>query len=205
VFKAKELRERVASVLSGWAGHDVPSLDSNDLDLAVAQGAAYYGLVRRGRGVRIRGGVPRAYYIGIETAAPAVPGIPAPIKALCVVPMGMEEGTECDVPGPEIGLVVGEPTEFRFLGSTTRRDDKPGALLDRWSPDEVQELDPLETVLDSASGSATGDTIPVRLHAHVTEVGTLDLWCQSARGDQRWRLEYNVRDSTAESGPAKRG
>ena len=196
VFKAGELRSRVVETLGSWAGKDVPALASNDLDLAVAHGAAYYGLVRRGKGVRIRGGVPRAYYVGIESSAPAVPGVAPPLKALCVVPMGMEEGTECDVPGPEFGLVVGEPAEFRFLGSTTRRDDKPGAILERWAPEEVQELDPLETVLGASEGSAEGDTVPVRLHAHVTEVGTLDLWCQSTRGDRRWKLEYNVRETS---------
>ena len=101
-------------------------LPADDLDRAVARGAAYYGLVRRGKGIRIRGGTARAYYIGVETALPAVPGSPPPLKALCVVPFGMEEGTEADVPGQEFGLVVGEPAEFRFLGSTVRRADTVG-------------------------------------------------------------------------------
>ncbi|HWE37687.1 MAG TPA: Hsp70 family protein [Isosphaeraceae bacterium] len=193
VFKADPLRDRVVEVLSSWAGAAVPALEAGELDLAVALGAAYYGLVRRGQGIRIRGGVPRAYYVGIETAAPAVPGVPPPIKALCVVPMGMEEGTEADVPGPEFGLVVGEPAEFRFLGSTTRRDDKAGTILDRWSADELQELAPLETALAAEDGRQ-GETVPVRLHSHVTEVGTLDLWCQGTRDPRRWKLEYNVRE-----------
>ena len=196
VFKANELRNRVVEVLSSWAGRPVPSLETADLDLAVALGAAYYGLVRRGKGIRIRGGVPRAYYVGVETSAPAVPGVKPPIKALCVVKMGMEEGTEADVPGPEFGLVVGEPAEFRFLGSTTRRDDAPGAILDRWSPEDLQELAPLETALVTEDGADEGDTVPVRLHAHVTEVGTLELWCHSTRDDRRWKLEYNVREGT---------
>ena len=195
VFRARPLRDRVVDVLSGWSGSPVPMLQSDDLDLAVALGATYYGLVRRGKGIRIRGGVPRSYYVGIETAAPAVPGVKPPIKALCVVPMGMEEGTEHDVPGPEFGLVVGEPAEFRFLASTTRRDDPAGTILDRWSGEELQELDPLETSLGSSDGS-DGDVVPVRLHAHVTEVGTLDLWCRSTRSDGRWKLEYNVREGS---------
>jgi molecular chaperone DnaK (HSP70) len=194
VFKAAELRRRVLEILSGWAGRAIPELDSSDLDLAVAHGAAYYGQVRRGRGVRIRGGVPRSYYVGLETAAPAVPGVAPPIKALCVVPMGMEEGTEADVPGPELGLVVGQPAEFRFLGSTTRREDPVGTILERWNPEELQEMAPLETALAAEDGDA-GEVVPVRLHAHVTEVGTLDLWCRSARDDRRWKLEFNVRDS----------
>ena len=187
-------RQRILEVLSAWAGRPVPELESSDLDLAVAHGAAYYGQVRRGRGIRIRGGVPRSYYIGLETSAPAVPGVAPPIKALCVVPMGMEEGTEADVPGPELGLVVGQPAEFRFLGSTTRRDDPVGTILERWGPDELQEMAPVETALASEDGH-DGEVVPVRLHAHVTEVGTLDLWCRSTRDDRRWKLEFNVRES----------
>jgi molecular chaperone DnaK (HSP70) len=197
VFKAAELRGRVIDVLSQWAGEPVPPLDAIDLDLAVAHGAAYYGQVRGGRGIRIRGGVSRSYYVGVETSAPAVPGVPPPIKALCVVPMGMEEGTETDVPGPEFGLVVGEPAEFRFLGSTTRRDDPVGLILDRWQPDELEEMAPMETAL-AADEAATGEAVPVRLHSHVTEVGTLELWCNSTRDDRRWKLEFNVRENAGE-------
>ena len=195
VFKADELRARVVEVLSGWAGSPLPSLETANLDLSVSLGAAYYGLVRRGQGVRIKGGVPRSYYVGVETSAPAVPGVKPPIKALCVVKMGMEEGSSAEVPGPEFGLVVGEPAEFRFLGSTTRRDDAPGVILDRWSPEELRELSPLETVLVAGSGATEGDTIPVRLQAVVTEVGTLELWCRSTRDDRRWKLEYDVRET----------
>ncbi len=111
--------------------------------------------------------------------------------------MGMEEGTEADVPGPELGLVVGQPAEFRFLGSTTRRDDPVGTVLERWAPEELQEMAPLETALAAEDGNA-GEVVPVRLHAHVTEVGTLDLWCRSTRDDRRWKLEYNVRESPEE-------
>jgi molecular chaperone DnaK (HSP70) len=195
VFKAAELRRRILDVLSDWAGRRVPELESSDLDLAVAHGAAYYGQVRRGSGVRIRGGVARSYYVGLETAAPAVPGVAPPIKALCVVSMGMEEGTETDVPGPEIGLIVGEPAQFRFLSSTTRRDDPVGTTLERWNTEELQELDFLETALETEDGHA-GEPVPVRLHAKVTEVGTLELSCQSARDLRRWKLEFNVRESS---------
>ncbi|MGC8642394.1 MAG: Hsp70 family protein [Isosphaeraceae bacterium] len=197
VFKASELRQRVLDVLSDWAGKPVPELQSSDLDLAVARGAAYYGQVRRGKGVRIRGGVARSYYVGLETSAPAVPGVAPPIKALCVVPMGMEEGTETDVPSPELGLVVGEPAVFRFLSSTTRRDDPVGTILDRWDPEEIQELAPLETALAAEDG-AQGETVPVRLHSNVNEVGTLELWCQSVRDPRRWKLEFNVREPSQE-------
>jgi hypothetical protein len=190
VFKAEPLRKRIVSTLGKW-GHTVKVLPNDDLDLAVARGAAYYGLVRRGRGVRIRGGAARVYYVGIETALPAVPGAPPPLKALCVVPFGMEEGTEMDVPGQEFGLVVGSPAEFRFLGSTVRRSDTVGTMVEDWEG-QIEELSPLETTLEAPAKD--GQTVPVHLHSRMTEIGTLELSCISRDGKQRWKLEFNVRE-----------
>jgi molecular chaperone DnaK (HSP70) len=192
VFKAPALRQRVVDLLNGWAGDEaVRVLPGTDLDLAVSRGAAYYGQVRRGRGVRIRGGTARAYYVGIETSLPAVPGASPPLKALCVAPFGMEEGTETDVPGPEFGLVVGEPVEFRFLGSSVRRNDPVGTLVEEWEP-EVEELAPIATTLDGQDSG--GRVVPVHLHSRVNEVGQLELSCISRDGKQRWKLEFNVRE-----------
>ncbi len=130
VMKAAVLRDRVVEVLNGWLreeGFDALGaeqvLEAPDLEHAVARGAAYYGKARRGRGVRIRSGASRTYYIGIESAMPAVPGMAAPLKALCVVPFGMEEGSEAAIPNREFGLVVGEAAEFRFLSSSVRKQD----------------------------------------------------------------------------------
>jgi hypothetical protein len=194
VFKAAAMQERVVGVLNRWGqGSDAPVrvLPSADLDLAVARGAAYYGMVRRGKGVRIRGGTARVYYVGVETSLPAVPGAPPPLKALCVVPFGMEEGTEADVPGQEFGLVVGAPAEFRFLSSTVRREDPVGTLVEEWEG-QVEESTPMRTTLEASSGQ--GRIVPVHLHSRVTEVGTLELWCISRDGKQRWKLEFNVRE-----------
>lgn len=196
VLKADPIRQRVLSVLSQWStaagGSEVNDLHSESLDLAVAQGAAYYGLVRRGKGVRIRGGTARSYYVGIETSLPAVPGAPPPLKALCVVPFGMEEGSEADLPDRQFGLIVGEPVHFRFLGSTSRRDDNVGLLLDDWEEDEIQEMAPLEMTLESEGHE--GEAVPVHLHSRVTEVGTLELSCISEDGKDHWKLEFNVRE-----------
>jgi len=147
-------------------------------------------LARRGRGVRIRGGTARSYYIGIESAMPAVPGHRAPLKALCVVPYGTEERSEVELPAQEFGLVVGEQAEFRFLSSATRRADEVGTLVESWS-DDIQELAPLETTLDWKGHE--GSSVPVRLHARVNELGVLELWCVSRDGVHRWKLEFNVR------------
>ncbi len=197
VFKAQPLRDRLVAILNGWAkaagAAPVKVLQGTDLDLAVARGAAYYGLVRRGRGIRIRGGTARSYYVGVETALPAVPGSPPPIKALCVVPFGMEEGTEADVPGQEFGLVVGVPAEFRFLGSAVRRTDPVGALVEDWEG-QIEELSPMTTALEARG--LEGQMVPVHLHSKVTEVGTLELWCISQDGKRRWKLEFNVREQS---------
>ena len=201
VFKAGVLAERVLKVLNDWLATDgappVRVLAGADLDLAVARGAAYYGHVRRGGGVRIRGGTARAYYVGVESAMPAVPGLEPPIQALCLAPFGMEEGTEAGVPPQEFGLVVGEPVRFRFFGSAVRRDDPVGVLLDDWSPGELEELEEIEATLP-ADARMPGDVVPVRLRASVTEVGTLRLEAIPRSGSEHWKVELNVRSTAAQ-------
>ena len=193
VFKSPVLRDRLTAVLNQWAkdakAESVRTLHGADLDLSVARGAAYYGMVRRGKGVRIRGGTARAYYIGVETAVPAVPGMARPMKALCVAPFGMEEGTESDLPGQEFGLVTGEPVEFRFLGSSVRRQDTTGVMVEEWEP-EIEELSPVTATLPGLAGRV----VPVHLHTKVTEVGQLELWCFGRDNKEKWKLEFNVRD-----------
>jgi hypothetical protein len=191
VFKADPLRECVVTVLNDWGGGKVKVLHNDDFDRAVARGAAYYGQVRRGKGVRIRGGAARVYYVGVESSLPAVPGFPRPMKALCVVPFGMEEGTEADIPGQEFGLVVGAPAEFRLLGSTVRRGDTTGTLVEDWEG-QIDELGPLSTTLDAPKKE--GQVVPVHLQSRMTEIGTLELWCLSRDNKQRWKLEFNVRE-----------
>jgi hypothetical protein len=197
VFKAEPLKQRVLDVLNQWltddGGQPVKELEGADLDLAVARGAAYYGWVRHGHGLRIRGGTARAYYVGVEASMPAVPGLEPPVKALCVAPFGMEEGTQADVPPQEFGLVVGEPTRFRFFSSSVRRDDLAGVLLDDVAGnDELEEVAPIETTLPAQAGDA-GKLVPVNLQAVVTEIGTLELRCLEKGGAGQWKLELNVR------------
>jgi hypothetical protein len=200
VMKAGVLRDRVVEVLNSWLrqeGFDALGvgqiLEAPDLEHAVARGAVYYGKARRGRGVRIRSGASRTYYLGIESAMPAVPGMEAPLKALCVVPFGMEEGTEATIPDREFGLVVGEPAEFRFLSSSVRKQDQAGSLLEDWGAD-LEELSPLEVTLKL--DGQQGTVVPVRLETRVTELGTLEVWCVSRDGTHRWNLELNIREKT---------
>ncbi len=195
VFKAAALKERLLGVLSEWFGErDGPKMleGTHDLDHAVARGAASYGWSKQRGGIRIRGGTARSYYVGIETAGLAVPGAPRPLNALCVVPMGMEEGTSLDVPSDEVGLVVGESAHFRFFSSSVRRDDKPGDVLDHWTEDELSETDSLETSL-AADEAIDEPYVPVRFQSQISEVGMFELWCVSTKTDNRWKLEFSVR------------
>ncbi|MBI2216010.1 MAG: Hsp70 family protein [Candidatus Rokubacteria bacterium] len=197
VLRANLIRDRLMDIVHGWLTWEgmppaVP-LTGDDLVHAVARGAAYYGLARHGRGVRIRGGIARTYYVGIETAMPSVPGIPAPLKALTVAQFGMEEGSSASIPDREFGLVVGEPAEFRFFSSSTRKDDPPGSMVEDVR-EELQELTPMEVSLTDEGGA--GGVVPVSFETVVTETGVLQLWCV-ARDGRRWKLEFNVRERIA--------
>ena len=194
VFKAEAFQMRLMDVLSSWSPDAPPKIlaGEHDLDHAVARGAAYYGWAKEHGGVRIRGGAPRAYYVGIETSGLAIPGAPRPLKALCVVPIGLEEGTKVDVPSGEIGLVVGDTATFRFFSSPTRKQDKPGDLLDTWTETELAETDSLEASLPRDEAIDT-DYVPVRFQSHLTELGVLELWCVGTTTPNRWKLEFSVR------------
>lgn len=191
-MKAEAIRQQVMSVLRSWGEGDSASIreiQSDDFDLAVARGAAYYGLARRGKGIRIRGGLGKSYYIGIAAAMPAVPGMPAPVKALCVAPFGMEEGTSADISEREFVLVVGEPVRFDFLGSSIRKDDPVGAVIEDWQ-NEIEEITTLETTLDGETGVAARVTLEIS----VSEIGTLEIRCVSKEDGRKWKLEFMVRE-----------
>ena len=200
VLKAAQIEQRILEVVGGWlAAEGAPParlLAGANLDLAVARGAAYYGHVAAaGRGVRIRGGTAQSYYVGVESNMPAVPGMEPPISALCLAPFGMEEGTEVALDAQEFGLVVGEPVRLRFFGSSVRRSDTVGTLLDFWGPEELVELQEIEAHLP-AEGRTPGEVVPVTLHARVTGIGTLELNAVPVGGSERWKVEFDVRADT---------
>lgn len=194
VFAAAGLRQRMTDVLSHWfPGTQVTDVTGKHyLDTAVARGAAFYGWTKEQGGLRIRGGTARSYYIGMETAGLAIPGAPRPLRAICVVPFGMEEGSAHEVPTPPIGLVLGEPVQFRFFSSSVRKHDQPGMVLNRWTEEELQETDSLEAELP-ASDTIQDVHVPVRFESRVTELGMFELWCVSTKSPDRWKLEFNVR------------
>jgi hypothetical protein len=204
VTRSPMIRERIAAIVTRWVaaeGGAAPKvLEGIDAELAVSHGAAYYARMRRDGGVRIRGGTAQAYYVGIERAELAVPGIPPRVDAVCVAPFGMEDGSEVSLP-QAFGLVVGEPVSFRFFGSSSRRDDQVGTST---TPALLTELAPIETTLEdlrtpasddeqTTGESPSGQVVQVRLHARVTEVGTLELSAVEDGAERRWKLSFDVR------------
>lgn len=192
LFESPALRERMLEVLCSWFNpDDGPAwqplvLKNARLDLAVAQGAAYYGLVRRGLGVRISGGLARSYYIAVEQEQGPT--------ALCLVPAGLEEGQEVRL-ARALELRIREPVEFPLFVSSARTNDQPGALVPLDAA-QLSALPPIRTVLQSGKKSAGAEMLSVHLHARLTEIGTLELWCSEARGPRRWKLQFDVRAAT---------
>lgn len=199
VLKSSLLADRLMSIINSWlttaGSEEAKRLQGLDLDLAVASGASYYGSVRRGKGVRIRGGIASSYYVGIESAMPAIPGMEPPLEALCVAPFGMEEGSEVNVPSQEFGLIIGQPVHFKFFGSTVRREDTAGTHLDWWEPEEMEELPEIQVTLPVTEGRSAGEVVPVKLASRVTELGTLCLEAISTENGQKWQVEFDVRES----------
>ena len=187
VFTPGAVRERMTAVLAGWAGGAAPVvLRSAGLRDAVARGAAYYGLVRRGAGVRVGAGSARACYLGLGAAAD-----PARERLLCVLARGMEEGAVVRVAEPEFEVLANQPVSFRLYTSSSRSGEEPGALVEA-ARDELQALPPIRTVLRHGKRLAAR-TIPVHVEAHRTSLGTLELWCAAKASEHRWRLEFQLR------------
>ena len=194
VFRAAPIRRRVLNLLTTWnENQPVRELAGFQPDLAVAKGASFYGRIRvTGKGIRIKAGAARSYYIGLESSMPAVPGYTPPLKALCVVPQGMEEGAEVLIEGRDLALVTGQPAEFRFFSSEVRSGDAPGQII----PDaerELLEISLLEVNLAAVEDIPLGQAVPVQINAVVTELGALELWMKHTKSERRWKVEFQVR------------
>jgi molecular chaperone DnaK (HSP70) len=174
-------RTRVADILESWYGKRPEIFENRDLDLAVASGAAYYSYVRStGSGVLVRGGLPRAYYVGLENSS-----------AVCLVPRGAEEGDSVEVDREDLQLVANKPVAFRLISSLTRTDDKPGEVVQFTETEELHQHAPLEAVIRFGKGGER--LVPVKLGARLTETGTLETWCDSKVSENRWRLQFQLR------------
>ncbi|MDP1880722.1 MAG: Hsp70 family protein [Parachlamydiaceae bacterium] len=198
-LKAVPIRNQILSLLNQWAKQlnkpQIKELSGADYDYAVSRGAAYYGRSRLGEGIRIRAGTSCSYYIGIEEAMPAVPGMSPPLRAICVAPFGLEEGEERILDNQEFALSLGEMATFRFFSNSAPKllngeTALVGSMIRNWKQ-ELKELDPIETVLDKKEGD--GKSVRVKLKSKVTELGVLELWCEALDG-RKWKLEFNLRN-----------
>jgi molecular chaperone DnaK (HSP70) len=186
------VRARIAEVIGTWHASDESwrpeVLDSESLQLAVARGAAYFGLVRRGLGVRIGSGAARSYYLGLggETA-------------LCLVPRGMEEGETARIEGHDLELLTNQPVAFPLFTATDRSGERSGELI-TLTPEGFTALPPIRTVLRFGR-KLEERALPVQLESQLTEIGTLALWCRSRATEHRWRLEFRLRDTVGAEAP----
>jgi molecular chaperone DnaK (HSP70) len=190
----RALRTRVIEQIAAWQGTPPRELPSAMPELAVAQGAAYYGLVRRGLAIRIKGGTPRAFYIGVDTGAAAR-------MAVCLAPAGLEDGARVQL-ARDFRLVTNRPVSFRLYSSSSRAD-APGALvpIGDGRPETLEdgsdllELPPIVTVL-RARGRGE---VTVRLEVHITELGALEISCVEPAGEpggapaETWKLAFDMR------------
>ncbi len=197
-LKAHQLRSRLIELLNSWAKlfnqPEVKELSGADLDFAVSRGAVAYGLARAGHLVRIKGGTSHSYFIGVEDAMPAVPGITPPLKAYCIAPFGMEEGTERELKECQFNLILGEKAAFRFFSLPTKSlstgvEPDVGTIVKNWKQ-ELMELHPVETIL--SKNGLEQSMVNVRLKSKVTELGILELYCFSEDGNT-WKLEFDTR------------
>jgi len=177
-------RERIVEAIANWFGTKEdgwrPRVLRNDaMDSAVAVGAAYYGRVRRGEGLRVKAGSARTYYIGTRTEG----------AAICVLPAGTEEGTTLPL-GRNFSVLANRPVSFNLFSSTVRHDAH--GILVELDPAQVHRHAPLVTLLRYGKKLQQME-LAVRLSVSFTEVGTLELWCESVNSQHRWRLQFELR------------
>ena len=198
VFKSEIFKKKLIEVIDSWlkeAGKEpIKVLEGAELSQAVARGAAYFAIANEGHGIRIRGGVSQSYYLGVESAIPAIPGFKPPIKALCVAKQGTEEGTTLDVPDRTFAIRIGKTAEFKFFKSNCRRDDNFGEIFEDMD-ETFEDTSSLKLELEAYEGMKPGDIVDVKLQVAITEIGTLEVYCIELNGDHRWKLEFNVRES----------
>jgi molecular chaperone DnaK (HSP70) len=194
VFNSPAISRRLVEAVSAWwpGAPEIPLLRHESLELAVARGAAYYGLVRRGLGRRIGGGAARAFFVGLEGAPEA-----GESPALCLIPRGFDEGDSVKLEQRPLTLAIGRPVQFPLYSSTADRTEAPGAIVP--VSEDMRPLPPLHTLLKSADPKKR--EVPVHLEAGLTEIGTLELSLVSVAGDERWRLEFELRGAAAQGGP----
>lgn len=194
VFKAEYFQKRILETITHWFKETPKLLDQNaDLDCAVAKGAAYYGFARISGGIRIKGGTSRSYYLGFESSGMAIPGMPRPMHALCIVPKGLEEGQEFEVPANNLALMAGEASRFPFFSSNQREVDKPGEILKPIKNYALEESVNITANIHS-NKHQPGEMIPIKIKVCLLETGSLEIVAVSREYQDQWKFEFNARE-----------
>lgn len=196
-LKPTVIQERIRSAIRGRFGktdEQMPRvLDNPSPDLAVALGAAYYGLVKTGIGVRVGSGSARAYFLGVSCGQDG----DSVREALCLVERGLDEGTKIELKDHKFQVLTNQPVQFDVYSSSFRSGDKCGAIVP--VDESLTPMPPVRTIIEFGKKGESGE-IPVQLEATYTEVGTLSLWCRSRTSNHRWQLQFQLRDTMPGSG-----
>lgn len=196
VFKAAYFQDRIMETIKYWFNEEPKLLDQKaDLDSAVAKGAAYYGFARRTGGIRIKGGTSRSYYLGFESSGMAIPGMARPMHALCIVPKGLEEGHQYEVPADHLALIAGEASKFPFFSSNNREEDKPGTILKPLKNYGLEESVNITANIQS-SKFENGEMIPIKIEVCLLETGSLEIVAVNKTHDEHWKFEFNAREKS---------
>lgn len=198
-LKAEAVRKRVCEAIQHWFAKTDENrprvLETKSLDLAVAHGAAYYGLVKTGKGVRVGSGSPRSYYLGIAQNAALTENEPE--KAVCIVERGLDEGSRILLENMAFDVLANQPVSFDLYSSSFRSGDCFGDIV---SIDEsFTPLPPLQTVIQFGK-KGTKTAISVTIEVEYTESGVLMLWCNAVSTGHKWQLRFQLRDSASRSG-----
>ena len=201
VFKAPKVQQRVQSLinqlLEQTTQNDIEfltSIDSDNLDNAVAKGACYFALVQADGGIKVKSGLAANYYIGVESPMPAIPGMAPPVDAVCIAPFGLDEGSDEQMLSSEFALIEGQDVDFRFFQSKSADIAALGDTVNAFSLSSLNELGNIQVRLD-AGHYQQGDMVRVLLSSRVTELGLLLLEAHDTQSEMSWTLEYQVRDA----------
>jgi DNA-K related protein/Hsp70 protein len=191
VLESDLIKDRLLTTMAGWFAGASPNISrtwrprilaGDRLDIAVARGAAYFGQVRRGEGVRIEAKLARSYYVVISHE---------PMRAVCVIPGSASPGDQFRLSSMPFELAIGQPVQFPIVFSSTRLSDRVGECYDV-EPQHFTHLPPIRTVLEMP-GKKRQDRLPVILETELSQIGTLQLWCAATDNSVRWKLEFDVR------------
>ena len=190
VMAAPAIRRRIIDSLTRLVSAAPASLgslrvlSSPRLDLAVAHGAAYYAMVRRGQGIRIAANLGRSYYMQVQHDPPG---------AICLIPGNAEAGQRFRADDHPLQLQVGAPVQFPLWVSSTRLADRVGELV-TIQRSEMSALPPICTAL--VRGRRREETqLHVFVESELSEIGTVGMYCVDADHGKRWKLEFDIRST----------